>query len=233
MSSISPLSQAGREESSSQSGDGAKAVLTDDLGRRFGQREVLRHVDIALDQGERLALRGPNGSGKTTILRCVAGTITPTAGQITVFGHAAGSREARRLIGVSLSQDRSFYMRLSGRENLVFAAGIRGVPRSLAAGRAAALEEELELAEILSQRVDRCSTGMIQQLAFARALIGEPRVLLLDEPTRSLDEQAYERLWGALDARPHLTILLATHREDDALRCHRQLELDVLAPDRD
>jgi ABC-type multidrug transport system ATPase subunit len=207
--------------------------LIDDLGRRFGRHEVLRNVDVALDRGERLALCGPNGAGKTTILRCVAGTVTPTAGRIAVLGHAAGSREARRLIGVSLSQDRSFYLRLSGRENLLFAAGIRGVLRSEAARRVAALESELDLSSILAERVDRCSTGMIQQLAFARALIGEPRVLLLDEPTRSLDAQAYKRLWGALEARPQVTVLLATHREDDVLHCHRRLDLDVLEPDSD
>jgi ABC-2 type transport system ATP-binding protein len=209
------------------------ALSVEGLGRRFGRREVLSDVDVVLEQGKRLAVCGPNGAGKTTILRCVAGTVTPTAGRVAVFGHAAGSRQARRLIGVSLSQDRSFYLRLSGRENLLFAAGVRGIQRPLALERVADLEEELELSEILSQRVDRCSTGMIQQLALARALIGQPSLLLLDEPTRSLDAQAYERLWSAIDARPHLTLLVATHREDDALRCHRRLDLDVLEPDRD
>lgn len=207
--------------------------MVERVGRRFGRREVLREVDVVLEEGERLALCGPNGSGKTTLLRCVTGTVTPTSGRIAIFGHPAGSREARRLTGVSLSQDRSFYLRLSGRENLLFAAGVRGVPRSEAARRVAALEEELELSDILSQRVDRCSTGMVQQLAFARALIGEPSALLLDEPTRSLDAHAYERLWSAIEARHDLTILLATHREDDARRCHRRLDLDAFEPDSD
>jgi len=208
-------------------------LLIDGLGRSFGQRVVLRHLDVALEEGERLAVCGPNGSGKTTVLRCITGTITPTNGRIAVFGHKAGSREARRVIGVSLSQERSFYLRLSGRENLLFAAGVRGIPRPHAVQRVAAIEEELELSTILAQRVDRCSTGMVQQLAFARALIGDPAVLLLDEPTRSLDTQAYDRVWAAIDARPHVTLVIATHREDDVLRCHRRLDLDVLEPDRD
>lgn len=209
------------------------ALLIDGLGRRFGQREVLRHVDVSVEQGARLAICGPNGSGKTTILRCITGTVTPTSGRIAVFGHKAGSREARRVIGVSLSQDRSFYLRLSGRENLLFAAGVRGVTRPHAVQRVAAIEEELKLSAILAQRVDRCSTGMVQQLAFARALIGDPAVLLLDEPTRSLDTQAYDRVWAAINARPNVTLVIATHREDDVLRCHRRLDLDVLEPDRD
>jgi ABC-type multidrug transport system ATPase subunit len=186
-----------------------------------------------LGAGEWLALCGPNGSGKTTVLRCIAGTVVPSEGRITISGHPAGSRHARRLIGVSLSQERSFYLRLSARENLLFAAGVRSIPRADARRRVAALEEELELTEILSQRVDRCSTGMVQLLGIARALIGEPSLLLLDEPTRSLDAEAYERLWAALDARPGLALVLATHRDDDVRRCHRRLDLGVLQPDGD
>jgi len=210
-----------------------ESLLIERLGRRFGEREVLRDVDVSLPRGERLAVCGPNGSGKTTILRCITGTVTPTAGRIAVFGHKAGSREARRVIGVSLSQERSFYLRLSGRENLLFAAGVRGIRRLQAIERVAAIEEELELSTVLAQRVDRCSTGMVQQLAFARALIGDPAVLLLDEPTRSLDTQAYDRVWAAIDARSHVTLVIATHREDDVLRCNRRLDLDVLEPDSD
>jgi ABC-type multidrug transport system ATPase subunit len=210
-----------------------QSLLIESLGRRFGQRQVVRDLHLALEPGERLALCGPNGSGKTTILRCVAGTVAPTSGRVTVFGHAAGSREARRLLGVSLSQERSFYLRLSGLENLLFAAGIRGISRQEAVRRVSALEEELDLGAILAERVDRCSTGMVQQLAFARALIGDPAVVLLDEPTRSLDTRAYDRLWDAIDARPHLTLLIATHRDDDTRRCHRRLDLDALEPHRD
>lgn len=217
----------------SSSPDDTTALLIERLGRRFGQRDVVRDVDVSLAQGERLALCGPNGSGKTTILRCIAGTVTPTAGRVSVFGHAAGSRAARRLLGVSLSQERSFYLRLSGRENLLFAAGVRGISRPEAVRQVAELDEELQLDAILAERVDHCSTGMVQQLAFARALIGDPPVVLLDEPTRSLDTQAYARFWDAVDARSHLTLVVATHRDDDAHRCQRRLDLDVLEHHRD
>jgi ABC-type multidrug transport system ATPase subunit len=198
----------------------------EELGRRFGDHEVVRSLDLALEPGERVALRGPNGSGKTTVLRCVAGTLTPTAGRISVGGHPAGTLEARRLVGASFSQERSFYLRLLGHDNLVFFARLRLPDKREAERRVRALEEELELDDIVRERVDRCSTGMIQQLAFARALLGEPNLIMLDEPTRSLDEDALERVWAALDRRKErVALVIATHRADDVERCERRIDL--------
>jgi ABC-type multidrug transport system ATPase subunit len=142
-----------------------------------------------------------------------------------VCGHPVGTLAARSITGVSLAQERSFYLRLSGRTNLRFFARLR-YPSHRAADRAvAALEEELALREIADERCDRCSTGMMQQLAFARALLGEPALLLLDEPTRSLDAAAAERLWDALERRPAVALLLATHAESDLKRCDSRLDL--------
>jgi ABC-type multidrug transport system ATPase subunit len=197
-----------------------------ELGRRFGSHEVVRSLSLDVEPGERVALRGPNGSGKTTVLCCIAGTLTPSAGRISIGGHLAGTLEARHLVGTSFSQERSFYLRLTGHDNLLFFARLRLSTRREAVHDVAALEEELELGPIVRERVDRCSTGMIQQLALARALLGEPRLLLLDEPTRSLDEAAAERLWAALDRRRERTALvIATHRADDLDRCEDRVEL--------
>ena len=202
-------------------------MRVEQLRRDFRGRSVLRDLDLRVDVGERLAVSGPNGSGKTTLLRCMAGSLIPTSGQILVDGHTAGSRAARSAAGVSLSQERSFYLRLSGRTNLRFFARLRCRDRRSAYREVAALEEELALQEIAAERCDRCSTGMLQQLAFARALLGEPRLLLLDEPTRSLDESAFERVWAALDRRPHLAVVIATHRDDEIQRSQLHLELTV------
>jgi ABC-2 type transport system ATP-binding protein len=195
------------------------------LSRRFGPRNVLINLDLNVARGERVAVCGPNGVGKTTVLRCVAGTLAPTSGRISIGGYLAGSIEARRQIGASFSQERSFYLRLSGRANLLVFAGVRGLGRREAGERVRELEEELELDEILAERVDRCSTGMVQQLALARALLDDPELLLLDEPTRSLDDQATARLWAALDRRPASALLMATHGDDDVDRCDRRIEL--------
>ena len=195
------------------------------MSRRFGAHEVLRAVDFTLEPGGRVGLHGPNGSGKTTLLRCVAGTLEPSDGRILVGAHEAGSVEARRLLGASLSQERSFYQRLSGHANLLFFARLRYAGKKSAAAAVESIIEELEIREIAVERVDRCSAGMVQQLAFARALIGEPPLLLLDEPTRSLDEDAVGRLWGALDRRPGTALVVATHSDSDVSRCDESLDL--------
>jgi len=197
------------------------------MSRGFGAHEVLRAVDFMLEPGERVGLRGPNGSGKTTLLRCIAGTLEPTGGRILVGEHEAGTVQARLLLGASLSQERSFYQRLSGHTNLVFFARLRCGGKKPAAAAVDSIIEELEIGEIARERVDRCSTGMVQQLAFARALIGEPQLLLLDEPTRSLDEGAVSRLWGALDRRPRTALVVATHSDSDLSRCDERLDLPL------
>jgi ABC-type multidrug transport system ATPase subunit len=200
-------------------------LVVEGLGRDFGARRVIDDFDLSLSAGERVALRGRNGSGKTTILRCILGTLTPTRGRIVVGGHAAGSLAARSLIGALLPQERAFYLRLTGHTNLLFFARIRGLDRDEAARKVQALDAELGLGEILSRRLDRCSTGMLQKLALARGLIGEPLLLLLDEPTRSLDDTAMELFWAAIERRPQTAVLIATHRHDDLARCDREIHL--------
>jgi ABC-2 type transport system ATP-binding protein len=203
----------------------APALTTRGLTRRFGAVEALPPIDIELDRGARLALRGPNGSGKTTLLRCLAGTLIPSAGEAWIGTHPAGSLAARERLGASLAVERSFYLRLTGRANLLLFARLRHRSAGAARRQVDALIEELELEEIAGRRLDACSTGMVQQVAFARALLGDPQLLLLDEPTRSLDRDAVERLWGALDRRPELAVIVASHRPDDASRCGRSLDL--------
>jgi ABC-type multidrug transport system ATPase subunit len=197
------------------------------LSRRFGAKEVVRSFDLSAEPGQRIALWGPNGSGKSTVLRCVAGTLTPSTGSVLIDGHRAGELAARRLVGASLAQERSFYLRLSGRTNLLFFARIRYDNRREGIRAVDALIEELEIADIAAQRVDRCSTGMVQQLGIARALLGEPAVLLLDEPTRSLDADARRRLWAALARRPRAAALIATHLNEDVRLCDERVSFPV------
>jgi ABC-type multidrug transport system ATPase subunit len=195
------------------------------LTRAFGEQVVVGDLDLQVDAGERVALRGPNGSGKTTILRCITGALIPTAGELTIGGHPAGSQAASRLLGASLSQDRSFYLRLSGRENLVFFARLRHRSSAAAARQVDELVEELEIEAIAAKRLDSCSTGMLQQVSLARALLGAPRLFVLDEPTRSLDTDAKKRLWAALDRRPDTSVVIATHLPDDLEHCGSHVDV--------
>ena len=203
----------------------ARVLAVEGLGRDFGARRVIDNFDLSLTAGDRVALRGRNGSGKTTILRCILGTLTPTRGRILVGGHPAGSLAARGLIGALLPQERAFYLRLTGRTNLMFFAKLRGIGPDEAGRRVESLDAELGLGDILSRRLDRCSSGMLQKLALARGLIGEPPLLLLDEPTRSLDDTATELLWTAIERRPQTAVLIATHRHDDLARCDREIRV--------
>jgi ABC-type multidrug transport system ATPase subunit len=205
--------------------DGRPILDLDGLARVFGERRVVDDLSLEVGAGERVALVGPNGSGKTTVLRCVAGTLAPTSGRVLVEGHDAGSVDARRSTGVSLAQERSFYQRLTGRANLLFFARLRYGNRRRAARDVDELVSELELTEIVEQRLDRCSTGQVQQLAFARALLGRPTLILLDEPTRSLDQDARARVWRALDRRPGTAVVIATHLEEDLERCGTRVDL--------
>jgi ABC-type multidrug transport system ATPase subunit len=209
-------------EEASRPGD---VLVIERLCRDFGTRRVIDNFGLSLSPGDRVALRGRNGSGKTTVLRCILGTLTPTSGRVLVGGHAAGSLAARSLIGALLPQERAFYLRLTGHRNLLFFAKIRGLDRQEARRRVAELDTELGLGDILTRRLDRCSTGMLQKLALARGLIAEPPLFLLDEPTRSLDDTATELLWAAIERRPQTAVLIATHRQDDLARCDREIHL--------
>jgi ABC-type multidrug transport system ATPase subunit len=203
----------------------ADVLTVESLSRSFGDKHVIDRLDLTIKAGDRVALHGPNGSGKTTLLRCIAGTVMPSSGSVRVLGEAAGSIQARRSVGVSLSLDRSFYLRLSGADNLKLFARLRGLTGRAASAAVAALDEEIALREILTTRADRCSTGMLQKLGFARALLGDPPLLLLDEPTRSLDDDARSRLWQALERRPAAAALIASHERDDLDRCGDVVEL--------
>lgn len=204
---------------------GAPLLAIRQLTRRFGCRTVVDSLDLTLDGGDRVALRGPNGSGKTTILRCIAGTLSLTSGEIRINGQPSGSIAARSEVGGSLSQDRSFYLRLSGRANLLFFARLRLGKERAAREHVRAIEEELELGAFVDETVNLYSSGMLQQLGFARALLGDPLLLLLDEPTRSLDTRARDRLWGAIERRSNTGVLIATHNDADLERCGAHVDL--------
>ncbi len=202
------------------------AVEAVELSRSFAARPVLDRLSFTLARGGRLAVLGANGTGKTTLLRCLAGSLAPTSGRVEIAGAPAGTRPAALALGAALGDQRSFYARLSVRDNLVLFARLRSA-RWRVAEPVSALVRELELGSFAERPAGRCSAGQIQRVALARALLGAPRVLVLDEPTRSMDPEARALAWAALDRRSELALVLATHDEGEAGRCGERLELGL------
>jgi ABC-2 type transport system ATP-binding protein len=162
------------------------------LEKCFGPVEALAGVDLTVPWGGVVALLGPNGAGKSTLLRILGTTVLPDAGSVEVAGHdvVADPVAARRSVGLVLGDERSWYWRLSGRENLEFFGALHGLRRTQVRVRTHELLTSVGLAEAADRRFDRYSSGMRARLSLARALLCEPPVLLFDEPTRTLDPLA-------------------------------------------
>ena len=150
---------------------------------------ALAGLSFEVREGESVALLGANGAGKSTLLRILATLLLPTHGHAYVSGHETvrDSREVRRRLGYHAGTDHGFYARLTGRENLLFFGRLNQLSSAAATQRIATLAEQFHLAEFLDRQVRTLSSGTVQRLSLARALLHQPRVLLLDEPTRSLD----------------------------------------------
>jgi ABC-2 type transport system ATP-binding protein len=206
-----------------------KRPLREIVRAPFARRErvpALRGVSFVARRGELVGLLGPNGAGKTTLIKVLCGLVLPDAGSATVLGVPVGSAGLPHVLGLVHGEERSFYWRLTARENLHFFGRLHGLAGAALARRAAELLERVHLAADADRRFADYSSGMRQRLAIARALLADPEVLLMDEPTRSLDpvSAAEQRDWirNELHARLGKTMLIATHnlREAEAL-CDR------------
>ena len=194
----------------------ASAATVEALGvsREFNGRRVIRHLDLQLRSGEIHALLGPNGAGKTTVLRMMAGLMTPSGGQLRVAKGDPGDREVRGLIGWAPASDRSFYLRLSGRQNLTFFGRLHGMSRTEAQERADRWIALVGLEEAGSRPVRLYSHGMVKRLVVARALMCNPEVLVIDEATHDLDPLGADQIRDLVRdcATDGATVMWATQR---------------------
>jgi ABC-2 type transport system ATP-binding protein len=179
--------------------------------------EALRNVSFEVQTGEIFGLIGRNGAGKTTLTKIVATLVQPTTGTVSVRGHDSVNQDeqVRPQIGLATAEERSFYWRLSAEQNLLFFARLHGIADRAAKQRIKDLFAKLELEELARRRFGELSTGNKQRLAVARAMLASPPVLLLDEPTRSLDPLAAERMRDMIRSLaqqyPPATILFTSH----------------------
>jgi ABC-2 type transport system ATP-binding protein len=195
-----------------------------DLIRRPFHRETvhaLRGVDVQVRHGEIFGLLGPNGAGKTTLLKILSCLVLPDDGRATINGiDTSHENRVKPMIGLVNTDERSFYWRLSGKENLRFFATLYDVPRSRAERRLDELLELVDMAHAADQRFAEYSAGMKQRLAIARAMLHDPPILLMDEPTRSLDPAASLSLRRFIADQIRegagKTIVLATHNLAEA-----------------
>jgi ABC-2 type transport system ATP-binding protein len=161
------------------------------LSRPFAASEqvrALRGVDLEVREGEIFGLLGPNGAGKTTLLKILSCLVLPDRGSAKVAGHdVEDERRVKPEIGLVNTDERSFYWRLNARENLSFFAVLYGVPRNRRAARIDELLARVDLLDAADRPFSGYSSGMKQRMAIARALLHDPPILLMDEPTRSLD----------------------------------------------
>jgi ABC-2 type transport system ATP-binding protein len=204
--------------------------FTDLLRKPVGAPPSPAVADVSLEvhAGEFVGLLGPNGAGKTTLLKVLATLIVPDRGTVTVAGHdvVADPGSVRRVIAPVLANERSLYWRLSARENLELFAALLHLPPAETESRVSDALDVVGLADTGTKMVGQFSAGMMQRLLVGRALLGHPRVLLLDEPTRSLDPTAANSfrsfLREELAERRRCAVLVATHRTEEAFElCDR------------
>jgi len=204
--------------------------------RNPGKKDFITTLDgisLKVKEGEVLGLLGPNGAGKSTLIKILCTLILPTKGKAFIKGYdvVKESKEARSRIGFITTDERSFYWRLSGRDNLRFFATLHNMPQSLAKTK---VEELLDVV-LLKSRADEpflnYSAGMKQRMAIARGLLNDPDVLFMDEPTRSLDPTSARNLRSFIKEyiamQSGKTVLISTHQMDEAEQlCDRVAILD-------
>jgi ABC-2 type transport system ATP-binding protein len=179
--------------------------------------QALNEVSFDVRAGEIFGLIGRNGAGKTTLTKIIATLVQPTSGHATVngFDSVREDGKVREQIGLATAEERSFYWRLTVEQNLMFFARLYGLSDALARRRIIELVAQFELKELVTRRFGELSTGNKQRMAFARAMLSRPPVLLLDEPTRSLDPLAAARMRALINrlagSDPPVTILLTSH----------------------
>lgn len=188
------------------------------LRKEFGSKVAVKELDLQIPEGSLYALLGVNGAGKTTTIRMLTGLTKPTNGEAYVMGHSILSEldEVKKLVNIS-PQETSVAPNLTVRENLEFIAGIYGFDKMKTAEKVREMLTQFSMEEVEKQKAKTLSGGWQRKLNIAMALITEPKVLFLDEPTLGIDVLARRELWRKIEAlKGKITIVLTTHYMEEA-----------------
>ena len=197
----------------------AHAIQTHALTKRFGKITAVDNLDFQVEPGVTYGLLGPNGSGKTTLIRLLLGTLSPTSGEASVLGKRVPNQVVRAQVGY-MPQATALYEELTIRENVSFYARLTG---NSSAARVNEVIDLVDLADRARDPVSTLSGGMKRRASLACALVHQPALLFLDEPTVGVDPQLRVQFWDHFRVlnEQGVTILVSTHVMDEAERCHR------------
>ncbi|TVY01968.1 ABC transporter ATP-binding protein [Cohnella terricola] len=205
------------------------AVQVDQVSKSYGHKAVLDNVSLQIREGQIYGLIGPSGAGKTTLVKMLVGMERADRGNVTVLNETMPNLELLQEIGY-MAQSDALYAELTGEENLSFFAALFKLGKTERKRRIAYAADLVNLSGVLNKRVSAYSGGMKRRLSLAIALIQDPRILILDEPTVGIDPQLRLSIWSELQRLKEVegkTIIVTTHVMDEAGRC------DVLAMVRD
>jgi len=197
-------------------------VIIRQLVKQFGKLRAVDNLDMTINTGETFGLIGPNGSGKTTLIRMMVGLVRPTSGTIHIMGERVPSAKILPHMGY-MTQLSALYLDLTAKENMQFFCNIYGLHGKQQNRRIAEMLERVELADRANDVVGNFSGGMRQRLSLACALVHQPRLALLDEPTVGIDPELRRSFWDyfAQLNQQGVTIIVSTHHLDEASRCTR------------
>ncbi len=194
------------------------AVQVKGLVKKYKDKTAVRGIDLSINEGELFSLLGVNGAGKTTTIRMLCCLSKPTDGEAYICGKSiiTESDSVKSLIGIS-TQDTAAALNLTVRENLEFMAGLYGFSTEKINAKTNEMKEIFKLEEVMDKQIKKLSGGWARRVSIAMALISEPKVLFLDEPTLGLDVLARRDLWSAIKAlKGRITIILTTHHMEEA-----------------
>lgn len=212
------INNQNKETTDKEQANSSKAIVVTGLSRQYPGKTAVDNISFSVDKGSIFSLLGVNGAGKTTTIKMLCGLTRPTGGEAYVLSHNIHTEldEVKKLVNIS-PQDTSVASRLTARENLEFIAGIYGADRKKQREKADEMIQYFHLQEVADRRTKVLSGGWQRKLSIAMALITEPQIIFLDEPTPGLDVLARRELWEVIRRmKEKITIILTTHYMEEA-----------------